>query len=148
MFNPSRDQARDFLFTAWQKFNAANANTPLTSLETIAVDIIAKHPEYHDLLARRNQFVDRDYAPEHGETNPFLHISMHIAIQEQIAIDQPHGIRAAHQKLAAKLGSVLNAEHEIMDCLAEMIWQAQQTKCAPDAKIYLKCLQDKIVKFK
>jgi hypothetical protein len=144
MFNPSRDQARDFLFEAWQKFNV---HAPLTSLEKIAVDIIAGHPEYHNLLARRDQFVDRDYAPEHGETNPFLHISMHIAIQEQIAIDQPRGIRDAHQKLAARLDSVLNAEHEIMDCLAEMIWQAQQTKSAPDARIYLKCVQAKLVKF-
>ncbi len=144
MFNPSRDQARDFLFEAWQKFNV---HAPLTSLEKIAVDIIAKHPEYHALFARRDQFVDRDYAPEHGETNPFLHISMHIAIQEQIAIDQPRGIRDAHQKLTAKLDSALIAEHEIMDCLAEMIWQAQQTKSAPNASIYIKCVQAKLVKF-
>lgn len=144
MFNPSRDQARDFLFEAWRKYNAQH---PLTTLETIAVDIIAKHPEYHALFARRDQFVDRDYAPEHGETNPFLHISMHIAIQEQIAIDQPQGIRDAHQKLTAKLGSAIDAEHEIMDCLAEMIWQAQQSKSAPSADIYLKCLEAKLVKF-
>ncbi len=144
MFNPSRDQARDFLFEAWQKFNV---HAPLTSLEKIAVDIIAKHPEYHALFARRDQFVDRDYAPEQGETNPFLHVSMHIAIQEQIAIDQPRGIRDAHQELTARLDSVLNAEHEIMDCLAEMIWQAQQTRSTPDARIYLKCVQAKLVKF-
>ena len=143
MFNPSRDQARDFLFEAWQKFNV---HAPLTSLEKIAVDIIARHPEYHGLFARRDQFVDRDYAPEQGETNPFLHISMHIAIQEQIAIDQPQGIRSAHQKLTAKLDSAMDAEHEIMDCLAEMIWQAQQSKSAPNADIYLKCLKTKLVK--
>jgi Domain of unknown function (DUF1841) len=147
MFNPSRDQARDFLFDAWRKYNAPNPNTPLTSLEAIAVDIIAKHPEYHAQFARRDQFVDRDYAPENGETNPFLHISMHIAIQEQIAIDQPRGITEAHLKLSNKLGSALEAEHQIMDCLAEMIWQAQQTKSAPSAKIYLSCIEAKLLKF-
>ena len=144
MFNPSRDQARDFLFEAWRKYNA---HLLLTSLETIAADIIAKHPEYHAQLDRRDQFVDRDYAPENGETNPFLHISMHIAIQEQIAIDQPRGITEAHLKLSAKLGSALEAEHQIMDCLAEMIWQAQQTKSAPSAEIYLSCIEAKLLKF-
>jgi Domain of unknown function (DUF1841) len=147
MFNPSRDQARDFLFEAWRKYNAPNPNTPLTSLETIAVEIIAKHPEYHAQLDRRDQFVDRDYAPEQGETNPFLHISMHITIQEQIAIDQPRGIRDAHLKLANKLGNAMDAEHEIMDCLAEMIWQAQQTKSVPSAEIYLSCIEAKLLKF-
>lgn len=144
MFNPSRDQARDFLFEAWRKYNL---HAPLTSLETIAVDIIAKHPEYHAQLDRREQFVDRDYAPENGETNPFLHLSMHMAIQEQVAIDQPRGITAAHLKLATKLGSGLEAEHQIMDCLAEMIWQAQQTKSAPGAEIYLRCIEAKLIKF-
>jgi len=145
MFNPSRDQARDFLFEAWRKYNAPNSNTPLTSLEAIAVEVIAKHPEYHAQFARRDQFVDRDYAPENGETNPFLHISMHIAIQEQIAIDQPHGIREAHLKLSTQLGSALDAEHQIMECLAEMIWQAQQTKSTPSAEIYLSCLESKLL---
>lgn len=146
MYNPSRDQARDFLFAAWRKYNAPNPNTPLTSLEAIAVDIIANHPEYHAQFARREQFVDRDYAPERGETNPFLHISMHIAIQEQIAIDQPRGIKAAHLKLSAKLASTMEAEHQIMDCLAEMIWQAQQTNSAPSAEIYLNCIEAKLLK--
>jgi Domain of unknown function (DUF1841) len=147
MYNPSRDQARDFLFEAWRKYNAPNPNAPLTSLEAIAVEIIAKHPEYHTQLDRREQFVDRDYAPENGETNPFLHISMHIAIQEQITIDQPRGIREAHSTLSAKLASTMEAEHQIMDCLAEMIWQAQQTKNAPSAENYLSCIEAKLLKF-
>ncbi len=140
MFNPSRDQARDFLFEAWRKYRGHEA---LTALETIAVETIAQHPEYHELLANRDKFVERDYAPEHGETNPFLHLSMHLAIREQISIDQPAGVRAAHLKLSQKLDSVLDAEHEMMDCLAEMIWQAQRNKTGPDASIYLACLQQK-----
>ena len=147
MFSPSRDQARDFLFEAWRKYNARESHNPLSALETIAVGIIGRHPEYHLLLEQRNHFADRDYAPEFGETNPFLHLSMHLAIQEQIAIDQPRGIKAAHQKLTAKLGSDLDAEHEIMDCLAEMIWQAQHAKSAPSAEIYLKCLETKLIGF-
>lgn len=141
MFNPTRNESRDFLFEAWRKYGA---NEPLTALETIAVEVIALHPEYHALLKNRDQTVERDYAPEQGETNPFLHLSMHMAIREQIAIDQPNGVRDAHQRLAQKRDSVMDAEHEMMDCLAEMIWQAQRNKSAPDAAIYLSCLTTKI----
>ena len=141
MFNPSRDQARDFLFESWRKYRA---NEALSALETIAVEAIAQHPEYHALLENRDKYVERDYAPEQGETNPFLHLSMHLAIREQITIDQPQGVRAAHQKLSQQFDSVLEAEHAMMDCLAEMIWQAQRNKTAPDAHIYLACLHGKL----
>lgn len=141
MFNPTRDESRDFLFEAWRKYGA---HEHLTALESIAVGVIAEHAEYHALLSNRDKFMARDYAPEAGETNPFLHIAMHITIREQIAIDQPQGVRAAHIKLSQKRDSVMLAEHEMMDCLAEMIWQAQRHKAGPDATIYLGCLQTKI----
>ena len=141
MFNPSRDESRQFLFAAWRKYGA---NELLTALETIAVGVIAEHPEYHPLLSSRDKTIDRDYAPEQGETNPFLHISMHMAIREQIAIDQPRGVRDAHVKLSQKHDSVMHAEHDMMECLAEMIWQAQRHKTTPDAEIYLTCLEKKL----
>ena len=144
MFNPSRDQTRDFLFEAWRKYGA---NEPLTALESMAVEVIALHPEYHALLNDRDKYLqtyrDRDYPPEFGETNPFLHLGMHIAIREQISIDQPGGVRGHHRALSEKLVSVLDAEHEMMDCLAEMIWQSQRNRSAPDAEIYLACLMRK-----
>ena len=145
MFNPSRDQARDFLFETWRKFRAQE---PLSAMETMAVEVISLHPEYHPMLDDRDRYLetyrDRDYPPEFGETNPFLHLSMHIAIREQIAVDQPAGVRASHLALSQKLGSALDAEHEMMDCLGEMIWQAQRAGVAPDAAIYRACLARKI----
>ncbi len=144
MFNPSRDQARDFLFDAWRKYRA---DEPLTAMEAMAVEVIALHQEYHAMLEDRDRYLenyrDRDYPPEFGETNPFLHIGMHIAIREQISIDQPAGVRGHHTALSGKLGSAVDAEHEMMDCLAEMIWQAQRNRTEPDAGIYLGCLQRK-----
>jgi hypothetical protein len=140
MFNPSREQVRDFFFDAWAKFNTQQ---PLTALEAIAVEVISAHPEYHTLLNQRDRYVDRDYAPEQGDTNPFLHMSMHLSIREQVSIDQPPGVRAAHQRLTAKTGEVLEAEHLMMDCLAEMIWQAQRHHTAPDPAIYFDCLNKK-----
>ncbi len=143
MFNPSRDEARNFLFGAWRKFRAGE---PLSALEHAAVEVAGRHPEYHALLDAPDRYVDRDYRPEHGETNPFLHLSMHLAIGEQLSIDQPPGIRAAVQALAAALGSAHDAEHEVMDCLGETLWQAQRTASAPDTNVYLDCLRRKVAK--
>ena len=142
IFNPSRDQARDFLFESWRKYRDS---APLTPLESVATELIAKHPEYHAILEAREKYVERDYLPEQGETNPFLHLSMHIAIAEQVAIDQPAGIRASVQSLATQLGTMHDAEHEVMDCLAETLWQAQRLHTAPDTNTYLECLRQKLL---
>ena len=140
MFNPTREQVRDFFFDAWQKFSG---RAPLTALEAMAVEIMTEHAEYHALLSQRDQYVDRDYQPENGDINPFLHMSMHLSIREQISIDQPMGVRAAHQRLTTSLGGVMAAEHVMMDCLGEMIWHAQRHRTAPDPTLYLNCLAKK-----
>ena len=140
MFAPARMEARQFLVDAWQKRRAA---LPLTPLETLAADLVALHPEYHALLESGAAVLDRDWAPEQGETNPFLHLSMHLSIHEQVSIDQPPGVRTLHRQLSELLGSRHDAEHAMMDCLAEMIWTAQRQGTPPDAGLYLACLNRK-----
>ncbi|HUP98128.1 MAG TPA: DUF1841 family protein, partial [Usitatibacter sp.] len=88
IFNPTRDQAREFLFELWEKHSAG---APLTPLESIAIGIVLEHPEYQAMLADRERYLDREWKPEGGETNPFLHMQMHLAIEEQVSIDQPPG---------------------------------------------------------
>jgi hypothetical protein len=137
VFNPSRDEARDFLFETWRKRRAGELLTPL---EDLTAQLIEKHPEYHALLQDPERHQQRDYLPEQGETNPFLHLMMHLTIEEQLSIGQPHGIRAHFQRLSERLQSEHEAQHRMMECLGEMIWQAQQHGTAPDACIYLDCL--------
>jgi len=134
MFNPSRDEVRRFFTETWRKQRAGEILTPL---EAMAADWIVEHPEYHADLADADGATARDYTPEEGRTNPFLHLSMHLAISEQLSIDQPPGIRAAHDKLAAKLDSTHEAQHMIMECLGETIWEAQRTGTPPDTDAYL-----------
>lgn len=138
MFNPSRDQARRFFFDAWQKYRGKQ---PLSDLEAIAFELMQLHPEYHAIFDHPERYADRDWLPEAGETNPFLHLSLHLAIREQVPIDQPRGIADHYRRLQEKTGSTHDAEHLIMDCLAEMIWQAQRQGGAPDPAIYLNCLE-------
>ena len=138
MFNPTRDQARQFLFETWRKRRAGEILTPL---EDLTAQLIDKHPEYHELLATPERNQDKDFALDGSEINPFLHIMMHLTIEEQISIGQPHGIREQFARLTRKYDSEHEAQHAMMDCLGEMIWQAQRNNTAPDAAIYIACLE-------
>lgn len=138
LFNPSRDEARNFLFESWRKRRAGELLTPL---EDLAAQLIARHSEYHAVLEDPEHHQDRDYLPEDGAANPFLHLMMHLAIEEQISIDQPPGIRAHFMRLTHKFESEHDAQHRMMECLGEMIWQAQRNRIQPDAAVYLACLE-------
>ena len=138
MFNPTRNQAREFLFEVWRKHGAGEVLTPL---EAMTLDILSQHPEYHAVLQDRERFLDRDWKPEGGETNPFLHMQMHLAIEEQLSIDQPPGIRDAVRALAQARDSEHAARHEVMECLAEVLWQAQRNDAGFDNAAYLDCIR-------
>lgn len=138
MFNPSRDQVRQFFFEAWRKYRDS---APLTSLESMAVQVMLAHAEYHPVLDAPDRYREQEYFPEMGETNPFLHMSLHLSILEQVSIDQPPGIAAAYQSLLEKQGAAHPAQHDLMDCLAETIWRAQQDGSTPDGVAYIERIQ-------
>jgi hypothetical protein len=138
MFTPSRDDARRFLVGAWTKYRAG---APLSSLESMAAGIVALHPEYHTIVEDPDRHLDRDYRPEQGDINPFLHLSLHLAVAEQLGIDQPHGIRAHFERLKLAKGDEHAALHAVLDCLGEVLWHAQRRGTPPDAAIYLACLE-------
>ena len=137
MFNPSRDQVRQFFFDAWRKYHQGEALSPL---EAMALQVMLAHPEYHDILEAPEQFQGQEYFPEMGETNPFLHMSLHLSIMEQLSIDQPSGIVAIYHEMLAKLGEHA-AQHVVLDCLAETVWRAQQDRAPPDGAAYLQRLR-------
>ena len=138
MFDPSKDDVRRFFCETWRKHREA---APLTPLEAIALDWALEHPEYHADLESVEQALAAEYPVEGGRGNPFLHLSMHLAIAEQLQIDQPPGIRAAHDALARRLDSPHEAAHRIMECLGETIWRAQRDRQPPDADAYLDCIR-------
>ena len=140
LFNPSRDEVREFFFNAWAKFKRQEA---LTDLEKIGLGVMHMHPEYHAILDSPVQFKHQEYFPEFGETNPFLHISLHLSILEQISINQPIGIAAIYEQLKIKHQNEHDAQHDILVCLGEVIWQAQRNHSALDGSAYLTLLQQK-----
>ena len=138
MFAPSRDEARRFLIDAWRKYRGSE---PLSGLEQTAAQLVAMHPEYHAMLESPDAHVERDYRPEQGDINPFLHLSLHVAVAEQLAIDQPHGIVAHFERLRAARRDAHAALHALVECLGEVVWQAQRRGTGPDAAVYLACLE-------
>ena len=133
MFNPSRQDARGFFFDIWSKHKTQQ---PLQGLESLTLAILLAHPEYHPMVDNPQQYLEQEWHPEGGATNPFLHMSLHLAVEEQRSIDQPFGIRSLYAQQALRLGDEHRAQHEMMECLAEMIWQSQRAGTAPDVNIY------------
>jgi len=140
MFTPTRDEARRFLADAWRKYRAGQT---LSTLEQRVVEIVSLHPEYHGLLDSADKHIEREWSPEGGAMNPFLHLSLHLAVAEQLAIDQPPGMRAEFERLRARSGDTHAALHDVVECLAETVWQAQRTNAPPDGAAYLECLRRK-----
>jgi hypothetical protein len=138
MYAQDRARMRQFIFEAWRK---AVAGRPLEPLERQIAEVVARHPEYHPLLEDAEGAQTREFRPESGEDNPFLHLGLHIAILEQVATDLPPGIRDAYRRIAAHTGDAHEAEHRIMDCLAAALWEAQRNGQPANEAAYIGCVQ-------
>jgi hypothetical protein len=143
MFGNDRNQMRRIFTDAWSKHRNGS---PLEPIEKIIADIIQHHPEYHSMLEQADLAIEKDFLPEAGEANPFLHLSMHVSIQEQISTDRPPGITAAYKELVMGEGDAHQAEHMMMDCIGQMIWEAQRSNRAPNEQAYLACINKLIIK--
>lgn len=134
MFGNDRNQLRQMYKTAWDKFQQQQVLSPLEAQITA---VVKEHPEYHNLI---NQ-LDKDYPPDNGDTNPFLHMGLHLGLREQLSTDRPAGIRQIHQQLLSQTADAHVAEHRMIECLAEAMWLSQSQQQPPDEAAYLQCLQ-------
>ena len=138
MFDPKLADVRRFFCETWRKHRES---LPLEPIEALALDWILAHPEYHADLADLDTALAADYSPHAGKTNPFLHLSLHLASSEQASIDQPPGIRACLQALESRLGSAHDAAPQAQECLAQALWESQRHGRPPDQQAYLDCLR-------
>ena len=133
----SRDEIRQVYLKVWQKMQNQSVLEPL---EAIIADVIKLHPEYHSLLETGETAKQKDFSPEDGQTNPFLHMGMHITLREQAGGDRPAGILDIYQKLVQQKG-IHETEHAMMECLGQTLWNAQRHDTIPDENAYLACLR-------
>ncbi|MFL6550892.1 MAG: DUF1841 family protein [Povalibacter sp.] len=134
----SRDQLRNVYIEAWRK---RREGLPMEPLEMQIADVIQLHPEYQAALTKSESVLDRDYTPEGGQSNPFLHMGLHLAVRDQLATDRPVGIRKAFDAVAKRTGDAHEAEHQLIECLAETLWDAQRVGLPPDEMLYLQRVQ-------
>ncbi len=142
MFGQDRTAMRRFFIEAWRKHRSGE---PLEPLQQIIAGIIRQHPEYHRLLEHPELILEREFLPEEGMSNPFLHMGMHIGLQEQVSTDRPPGIAVLYRELLQKSGDPHEAEHRMMECLGRTLWEAQQSNTAPDDEGYLECLRKLLI---
>ena len=138
MFSQDRDSMRRYFLDAWRK---ASSGELLEPLESQIAEIIREHPEYQALLETPDAAFARDFHPDGGETNPFLHLSLHLAIHEQVGTDRPPGVRGLYQRLVRSAGDAHEAEHRIMECLARSLWESQRSGLPPNEQPYMECLE-------
>jgi Domain of unknown function (DUF1841) len=133
-----RAQLRRMYYEAWRKHRES---MPVEPVEDQIIGVIELHPEYAKVLETGEDALDRDYTPEGGQTNPFLHMGLHLAIREQVATNRPPGIANVHRALAGKLGDTHIAEHAMIECLGAALWNAQRSGQPPDEASYLEALR-------
>tara|TARA_R110000782_G_scaffold158901_3_gene251037 strand:+ start:3703 stop:4128 length:426 start_codon:yes stop_codon:yes gene_type:complete len=138
MFVQDRNEARNYFYLVWKK---QKNKLPLEPIEAIIADVIMEHPEYHHYLEAEESSMENNFSPEQNETNPFLHMGMHIALKEQVNSDRPAGITNILKKIMAKSISTHDAEHKMMECLGRILWEAQRNNALPDDNEYLECLR-------
>lgn len=138
LFSQDRSELRRFYLEVWRK---VRAGLPLAPMEQMVAEVVSEHPEYQPLLEDGEQILGREYRAEQGETNPFLHMALHIALREQATTDRPSGINRIHSALSRHFGGRIEAEHRMMDCLAEALWSAQRYNALPDETAYMACLE-------
>ncbi len=136
IFGTDRFELRQMYVDAWRKSCAGEILSPL---ESQIAQVIQDHPEYEPAMTADT--LEESYSPEGGQTNPFLHMGLHLAVREQVATNRPAGIAEVFEQLLAKTGDRLAAEHQALDCLAEALWTAQNNNTAPDEQAYLESLK-------
>ncbi len=135
IFGQDRNELRKMYADAWQR---QLAGEPLDPLAAQIAAVVGEHPEYHQAVLGD---LNADFTIEGGQTNPFLHMGLHLSIREQVSTNRPFGIRDIFQKLAEKLNNPHEAEHRMIDCLAESLWEAQRNQQPPDEAEYLERLK-------
>ncbi len=138
MFTQDRNQMRQFFHACWRK---QREGLRLEPLEALVAEVVSMHPEYHALIEAGDDTLDADFPAEAGRENPFLHMGMHIALREQVAAGQPPEVGEIHQRLSRLQGDPHGAEHDMMECLGQVLWEAQRSGMPPDEQVYFDCLR-------
>ena len=139
LFTQERTRTRQLFLSAWKKHLSGETLEPL---EKQIVSLLEDHPEYHALVTGDDAVLDHDYTAEDGHENPFLHLSLHLALREQVGTNRPAGIASITRSLLLKHGDGHTVEHLMIEKLGLYLWEAQRQERAPDEVAYLNSLRE------
>ena len=134
MIQTERNQLRQLFIDCWQHHQSKR---PLDAAQKQILSVLLQHPEYHSLFNDCQTLINNDYTTDN---NPFLHMSLHLSLQEQLSTGRPKDIKKIYDDLCTKLGDQHVAEHQIMDIMANILWDAQQNNQPPCEQLYLEKL--------
>ena len=137
MFGQNRHQLRQYYHDVWQK---SQTGQTMSALESGIAQVIEQHPEYHGMFKNDNS-LEQEYFVEDGQTNPYLHMGLHISLHEQISTNRPAGIQDLYRQLQIKFGNAHDTEHQMMECLTESLWLSQRNNQPPSEQDYLTALK-------
>lgn len=133
---PGREQLRAHRQVFWDAWQKAQAGLPLNALEVRIARVIEMHPEYHQYFNDMEDFLERDFQVNDG-MNPYLHLSLHLALEEQAATRHPPEMGKALEHLVTVKGNDRHdAMHKILEILAETVFYAQRAGGEPDVQAY------------
>jgi hypothetical protein len=138
MFEANRQQLRQKYFDVWNRYLE---KLPMEPLDIQICDLILAHPEYHTIFSQADKYFDKDYLPEQGESNPFLHLSLHLGMREQIGTNRPEGIQGIYENLMSRYQDSHHVEHMMMECMMEQLFEAQKNQQTPDEQLYRMALK-------
>lgn len=140
LFTQDRTRTRQLFRSAWKKHSNGEALEPL---EKQIASLLEEHPEYHSIInSEQDKILDRDFIAEHGNENPFLHLSLHLALREQVGTDRPAGIASITRSLLLKHRDGHTVEHLMIEKLGLFLWEAQRQQRAPDEAAYMESLKE------
>ncbi len=133
---PNREQLRAHRQIFWDAWQKAQADLPLNALEVRIARVIEMHPEYHHFFNDMETFLERDFQVDDG-MNPYLHLSLHLAIEEQLATKHPpEAARLMEHYIINLKKERHDALHVILEVLAETVYNAQRAGREPDPVAY------------
>lgn len=138
MLEADRQKLRQKYFDVWTRHIE---KLPMEPLDIQICDLILAHPEYHSIFSQPDKYLDKDYLPEQGESNPFLHLSLHLGVREQISTNRPAGIHGIYENLMCRYQDSHQVEHVLMECMMGQLFEAQKKQQMPDEQAYIEALQ-------
>jgi hypothetical protein len=128
-----RESNRQRLHEVWV---AAKAGRPLAGEEAAYAKAMLDHPEYHNAWEFADQVGAAEYVVDGA--NPFLHITVHVIIENQLAQGDPPEVAKTLERLLGQGMGRHGAIHAIAAAFMEVAFPAFQGREPFNTKRYIK----------